>query len=60
MSEFAHFERRAAEIRKIADDIFDQRERAVLLEFVADLERRATKQANGGPTIPRTEIANDD
>ena len=54
-----YFERRAKEIRKIAEGIFDHRERAIVLEFVADLEKLVVKPGLGkGKSLPQ-EIAND-
>lgn len=39
------FYRRAMEIRRIAEGIFDKAEREILLKFVADCEKLAAKNA---------------
>jgi hypothetical protein len=56
MVELADFQRRAAEIRKVARGIFDKKERKLLLDFLADLENLVAKpgrQGNGSMALER-------
>jgi len=50
MERLGDFPRRAAQIRVIAAGIFDKRERAVVLDLVADLEKIAAT-GNGSTAL---------
>jgi len=56
MAQLPEFERRAAEIRKVAAGIFNKKERKLLLDFLADLEDLAAKpgkQGNGSMALEK-------
>ena len=46
MERLGNFSRRAAQIREIAAGIYEDRERAIVLDLVADLEKIATAGNN--------------
>jgi hypothetical protein len=54
MADLAYYRRKAAEIREIAAGLYDPLERAVVLEFVADLERLAAENNTNHEPLPKT------